>query len=133
MNTGIFVGNITRDAVMRTTKTGKTVGTFSIACNRPYVDKTTGETKQVTDYINVVLWGNYDFTRLVKGAGVIVIGRQTTRKYESNEQEKYITEIVASDIGLHMRPQKETAETSDRWAGFTKPQGVITAQDEIPF
>lgn len=130
MNTAIFVGNITRDAIARTTKTGKSVGTFSIACNRPYIDKSTGETKQITDYINVVLWGNYDFSRLAKGTGVIVIGRQTTRKYEQNGQEKYITEIVASDVGLHMRPMKEATaeEIPERWAGFVKP-----AQEDIPF
>ena len=133
MNTGIFTGNITRDAVVHTTKTGKTMGSFSVACNRPYVDKETGETKQQTDFVNVVVWGNYNFPALKKGVGVIVIGRQTTRKYEQNGVDKYITEINASEIGLLMRPQKVAETAPDRWAGFTKPQEVITAQDEIPF
>lgn len=139
MNTAIFVGNIVKDAQERTTQNGRAVGTFTIACNRQYVDPKTGETKNSADYVNVVLWGNYDFSKLTKGVPVIVIGRQQTRSYETNGAKRWMTEIIASDVGLAMRPQKagdfsQFAEND----GFSKPKEGYSSngyfkQEDIPF
>lgn len=142
MNTGIFVGNISKDAEVRTTGSGKKVGTFSIACNRQYTDPKTGETKNSADFINVVLWGNYDFSKLSKGVPVMVIGRQQTRSYETKDGEKrWMTEIIASDVGLALRPQKAGSGDFSQFAaddGFNKPKEGYSAggyfkQEDIPF
>ena len=141
MNTAIFVGNIVKDAQVRTTQNGKQVGTFTIACNRQYVDTKTGETKSSTDYINVVLWGSYDFSKLTKGVPVVVIGRQQTRSYETNGAKRWITEIIASEVGLAMRPQKAGSGDFSQFAdndGFSKPKEGYSSdgyfkQEDIPF
>lgn len=141
MNTAIFVGNLVKDAAGRTTQGGKSVATFTIACNRQYVDGKTGETKDGVDYVSVVLWGNYDFSKLTKGTPVIVIGRQQTRSYETNGQKRWMTEIIASEVGLALRPHKAGGGDFSQFGdndGFSKPKEGYSAggyfkQDDIPF
>lgn len=56
MNDMRILGNLTKDPVIRNTNNGKTVASFSVAMNRDYVTPQ-GEKKQLTDYVNVVVWG----------------------------------------------------------------------------
>ncbi len=127
MNKCDFIGNLTKDAQVRTTQTGKQVATFSIACNRKV-----GE-EFVADYVNVVLWGPFDFDRLTKGARVFVEGRLQTRSYEQNGVKKYVTEIVASIVELIERKQKQAPGDFSQF-GEPDPFGKPTyKQDDIPF
>ena len=55
------MGNLGRDPVMRATKTGRAVASFSVAVSRMYTTPQ-GEQKEITDWINVVAWGNTRWT-----------------------------------------------------------------------
>ena len=57
MNSVQIMGNLGRDPVMRATKTGRAVASFSVAVSRMYTTPQ-GEQKEITDWINVVAWGN---------------------------------------------------------------------------
>lgn len=128
MNKCDFIGNLTKDVQVRTTKTGKEAGVFSIACNRKV-----GE-EFVADYVNIVLWGPFDFTRLAKGTRVFVEGRLQTRSYESNGTKKYVTEIVASVVEVIERKQK-AGDFSQFGTAQPDPFGrpPYAQQEEIPF
>lgn len=100
MNNCEFIGNLTKDVVIRTTQTGKVVCSFSIACNRSYTDKN-GQKQEMADYVNITAWeylakkaGN----SLKKGSKAYVKGRLTTRSYEQDGVKKYIAEILADTI-----------------------------------
>lgn len=54
MNKVILIGNLTKDPEMRQTTNGTNVCTLSLAVNRRFKDKTTGET--VADFFNVIVW-----------------------------------------------------------------------------
>ena len=127
MNECYFDGNLTKDVQVRTTGTGKQVGTFSIACNRKVGDDF------VADYPNVVLWGPFDFDRLKKGTRVFVKGRLQTRSYEQNGTKKYVTEIVASIVEVIERKPKAAPGDFSQFGEpdpFGKPSYM---QEDIPF
>ena len=103
MNTVEVLGNLTKDPIIRNTKSGRPVASFTVACNRNYVTPQ-GEQKQLTDYVSVVVWGPLAAAvgkYLNKGKRVFVNGRYSTRSYDGQDgQKKYVTGVVASVVAL---------------------------------
>lgn len=56
MNSVQILGNLGRDPIIRATKTGRSVASFSLAVSRNYTTPQ-GEQRELTDWINVVAWG----------------------------------------------------------------------------
>lgn len=57
MNSVQVMGNLARDPVVRATKTGRAMASFTVAVNRSFTTPQ-GEQREITDWINVVAWGN---------------------------------------------------------------------------
>ena len=88
MNSVQVMGNLARDPQIRATKTGRAVASFSIAVNRNYTTPQ-GEQRELTDWINVVAWGNLAEAvgnQLKKGTRVFVEGRYSTRSYDTPDR-----------------------------------------------
>lgn len=100
LNRVIVMGRLARDPELKHTQSGTAVVSFSIAVDRDFKDKNTGE--RTTDRINVVAWrataefvGRY-FT---KGRMVVVDGRLQTRDWTDKDGNKrYATEVVAESV-----------------------------------
>ena len=116
MNKVILIGNLTKDPEMRQTTNGTNVCTLSLAVNRRFKDKTTGET--VADFFNVIVWrqlaeicGRY----LAKGRKVCVVGELQNRSYDAKDGTKrYVTEIVAEDVEfLTPRGERDASGVGD--------------------
>lgn len=99
MNKVILIGNITADPEIRTTTTGITVATFTVAVSRPYVNQM-GERE--TDFIRCVA-----FRRLAenigrflrKGSKVAVDGSLQTRSYDGQDgTRRYVTEVICNNV-----------------------------------
>ena len=105
MNSVQVMGNLARDPQIRATKTGRAVASFSIAVNRNYTTPQ-GEQRELTDWINVVAWGNLAEAvgnQLKKGTRVFVEGRYSTRSYDTPDgQRRYVTEVVANFVGTSL-------------------------------
>lgn len=103
MNSVQIMGNLGRDPVMRATKTGRAVASFSVAVSRMYTTPQ-GEQKEITDWINVVAWGNLAEAvgnQLKKGSRVFVEGRYTTRSYDTPDgQRRWISEVNANFVAI---------------------------------
>lgn len=96
MNIAVIGGNLSKDAELRTTQSGKAVCTFTVAVRRD---------KEITDFIPVVVWnrGEYKLAdycgSLKKGKRVTVHGKIQTRSYETQSGDKrYVTEIIADGV-----------------------------------
>jgi single-strand DNA-binding protein len=102
VNKVILVGHLGRDAETKFTPGGAAVTKFSVATNRRWKDKDSGEWKEETDWSNVVLWRSENLANyLTKGKQVYVEGRLQTRSYEDKDGKKvYTTEVVAEDVIL---------------------------------
>ena len=99
MNKAILIGNLARDPESRTTPSGVSCTTFTVACNRRFVNQ---QGVREADFINCVAWRqNADFVAryLTKGSKVAVEGSIQTRSYDAQDGTKrYVTEIVADNV-----------------------------------
>lgn len=96
INQVILMGRLTRDPEQRTTSTGKTIASFSIAVDRGGQDDT-------ADFFNVTAWeklGELVMQYLSKGRRVLVQGRLRQDSWDDKETGKKQSriEVVATDV-----------------------------------
>lgn len=113
INKVILMGRLTRGPEMRHTNSGTPVTTFSIAINSGY-----GE-NQRTDFVNCLAWNKtaeFVTKYFAKGKMIIVIGRITTRSWETQDGKRaYATEVVANEVNFgesKTSPQLNTPQTA---------------------
>ncbi|MBS7362498.1 MAG: single-stranded DNA-binding protein [Paludibacteraceae bacterium] len=97
MNKAILMGRLTRDPELRTTQSGVSVASFSIAVDRRFKNMS-GEKE--TDFINCKAWRNSaDFITkyFQKGSMIAVVGSIQTGKYEKDGRTVYTTDIVVDE------------------------------------
>lgn len=140
MNSVQVLGNLTRDPQIRATKTGRAVASFSIAVNRSYTTAQ-GEQRELTDFINVVAWGNLAEAvgnQLRKGTRVFVEGRYSTRSYETPDgQKRYVTEVTANLIALPLgangRMSAAQSDSMSQPSNNFSQFGEVKHDEDIPF
>jgi len=102
LNRAQILGNLTRDPEMRFTPNGQAVSSFSVATNRRWNNRETGEQQEQVEFHNIVVWGKQAEAvtpMLKKGGPVFVEGRLQTRSWEGQDGVKrYRTEIVADSV-----------------------------------
>lgn len=101
LNTVTLMGRLTGDVELRTTTSGKSVATFTIAVDRPYTKQ--GEEKKA-DFPKIVAWENTaDFVAKYfrKGSMIALRGELQTRNYEDkNGNKRTATEVVAREVSF---------------------------------
>ena len=104
INKVILIGNLGKDPEVRYMPSGGAVANVTIATNEVWKDKQTGEQQERTEWHNIVFYGRLaeiagEYLR--KGRQVYVEGRLQTRKWQDkNGQDRYTTEIIASDMKM---------------------------------
>lgn len=95
LNKIIVMGRLTRDPELRRTGNGTAVTSFTIACDRDFVDKE-------TDFLDIVAWkqtGEFVSKYFSKGRMAVVSGRLQIRGWEDKDGNKRRTaEIVADNV-----------------------------------
>lgn len=137
VNKAIILGNLTRDPEVKTIPSGQTVASFSIATNRFWTDKESGEKKKQAEFHNVVAWGKLaDVAKrfLKKGSLVYIEGRLQTQSWEDKQGvKKYRTEIVAERLQLGPRGNQPANNQEAQQA----PEETVSSDEinveEIPF
>lgn len=107
INRVVITGRLTRDPELRTTTTGKTVASFSLAVQKRFKPQDPNE--KDADFIRCVAWGqtaeflsNYATT----GRMVGVDGRLQSRRYTGNDGvDREVVEVVADNVALLDRPK----------------------------
>ena len=149
LNRATILGRLTRDPEVKTTTTGKTVATMSVATNRTWTDQS-GVKKELVEYHNCVLWGKLAEIAgqyMSKGKRAYVEGRIQTRDWVGDDGKKrYRTEIVvdnmimldggsrASGTGASPSPEFKPAKSNE--PSFTQEEAVIDEEvkvEDIPF
>jgi len=147
INKVILIGNLGRDPEVRYTASGSAVANVAVATSESWKDKQTGEKREQTEWHRVVLFGKLGEIAgeyLKKGAKVYIEGRLQTRKWQGQDgQDRYTTEIVASDMQMldsrgqggggvafdEGRPSAASREPAPEYGG--PPGGDF--DDDIPF
>jgi len=115
-NKVILIGNLTKDPELRYTPNGTAVLNLRLASNHRFKDRT-GEVKQETCFITVVVWDKQAETcnqYLQKGSSVLVEGRLQSRNFQDNNgQNRSVIEVRADRVVfLNNQAQKQTASTN---------------------
>ena len=110
LNKVMLIGNITRDPELRSTSSGQSVASFSVATNRVWKDPSSGERRESAEFHNIVAWGKLAEIcgqYLRNGSKLYVEGRLQTRSWQAQDGNKrYTTEIVMENmIMLDRKPQ----------------------------
>ena len=123
----IITGNLTRDPELRTTPSGSSVCSFSVAVNRVYKDAN-GEQKEDVSFIDCSAWGKLGemiSQYAKKGSGVLVSGRLSQRSFEGKDGVKRSrTEIVVEDFNC-----TGSAPSRDGGSSYGSTSGDSSAAD----
>ncbi|MDR1822044.1 MAG: single-stranded DNA-binding protein [Oscillospiraceae bacterium] len=99
MNIITLMGRMTRDPELRTTQSGTSVTSFTLAVDRQYAPK---EGERQTDFIDIVAWGKTaEFVSrwFVKGQMTAVTGRLQIRDWTDKDGNKRRSaEVVAENV-----------------------------------
>lgn len=100
LNTITIMGRMTRDPELKTTPSGASVTSFTLAVERDFKDKETGE--KATDFIDCVAWrGTAEFVAryFSKGRMAVASGRLQLRDYTDKDGNKRrAAEVVAENV-----------------------------------
>ncbi|MDW4411584.1 single-stranded DNA-binding protein [Staphylococcus saprophyticus] len=99
INRAVLVGRLTKDPEFRTTPSGVSVATFTLAVNRTF---TNAQGEREADFINCVVFRKQAENvnkYLFKGHLAGVDGRIQSRSYENKEgQRVFVTEVVTDSV-----------------------------------
>lgn len=111
MNRIMLLGRLTKDPEIRKTPADKSVCTFTLAVDRPFMGR---DEKKEADFINIVAWGktaDLCSTYLGKGERALVEGRLQIRSYDGRDgQKRWITEVIAERVEFVEPKQKDAQE-----------------------
>ncbi|MBO5831576.1 MAG: single-stranded DNA-binding protein [Alistipes sp.] len=139
LNNVILMGRLTADPVLKNTASGVAVTSFSLAVERNFADKQTGQ--RPTDFIDVVAWrGTAEFVcrYFRKGQLVAVQGSLQTRTYEDKDGNKRkAVEVIADNcyFAEAKKPANGSQELSNDAQSLDIPKEEFTpvADDDLPF
>ena len=143
VNKVILIGNLGRDPEVRYMPDGGAITNISIATTDVWKDKGSGEKQEKTEWHRVAFFGRLAEIAgeyLKKGSQVYVEGSLRTRKWQDKDgQERYTTEIVASEMkmlgsrgGGSENMSREPALASGKPAG-QQNNNFDDLNDDIPF
>lgn len=127
MNKVMLIGRLGQDPEMRVTVSGKEVTKFSLATSERWLDKTSNEWRENTEWHRIVVWGRQakscsEF--LSKGKMVFVEGRIQSRDYEDQDGNRRKTsEIIAVNVVFLGKDSTKSGEN--------QPDGSLSSV-EIP-
>jgi single-strand DNA-binding protein len=141
VNKVILVGALGRDPEVRSTQGGLKIVNLNVATSESWIDKSSGERKQQTEWHRVVIMNDRlaDVAEryLKKGSKVYLEGKLQTRKWtDQGGTEKYSTEVVLGKFGgeLVLLDSKASGDAPSRPApaagGYSR---AADDSDEIPF
>ena len=134
INQVILMGRLTRDPEQRTTPSGKTIVSFSIAVDRVGQDDS-------ADFFNVTAWeklGELVMQYLGKGRKVLVQGRLRQDSWDDKEtgKKRSSVEITATDVTFLDGPSDSNggkdSSASSRTSGKKTEDIVIEDIDDKP-
>ena len=118
LNKIFLMGRLTRDPELRRTQTGTPVASFSLAVDRDFKDKSTGE--RTTDFIDVVAWrqtAEFVSRYFTKGRMAVVEGRLQIRDWTDKDGGKRRTAEVIAD-NIYFGDSKRDGEGGSYSTGF---------------
>lgn len=137
-----IMGRLVRDPELRSTQSGTSVASFTVAVDRDYQS---GGSEKQTDFIECVAWrgtGEFVSKYFRKGSMIVVAGRLQSRKWQDRDGNNRISwEVVADSVyfgesrkdgpnAAQATYQQNYGDPNVSAAGFTE---LDDSDGELPF
>ena len=134
LNIAAIVGRLGKDPELRTTQSGKSVTSFSLAVQRPRKNQN-GEYE--SDWIDVQAWGTtaeFICKHFQQGQLMAVSGRIQVRTYKDRDgNNRKAVEIVAQEVSFcESRKREESVKQPSSFSRDAEPQKEYEQQAMLP-
>ena len=128
-NKVILMGNLTADPEVRTTPSGQSVTSFSLAVNRTFRGSD-GNRREETSFINCTAWGNTGETiakYVGKGRQLLVSGRLQQRSWEDKEtgKRRSAIDVIVEEFSFVNDGRGSGANAAGGGQGRARRRGLI--------
>ena len=137
LNRIVIMGRLVRDPELRTTQTGISVTSFTMAVDRDFKNKDTNEKN--TDFIDVVAWrqtAEFVCKYMTKGRMAVVEGRLQIRDWKDRDgNNRRSAEVVADNVYFGDSKPKDQAAPATSYAPVGAYSGGYGAESDgdLPF
>jgi single-strand DNA-binding protein len=126
VNKVVLIGSLGQDPETRYSQSGNAITNISMATSESWKDKQTGQQQERTEWHRVCFFnklGEISGQYLKKGSKVYIEGSLRTRKWQDQSgQDKYTTEIVASEMQmLDSRDSQQGQQNNQGYAPQQEP------------
>ncbi len=147
LNKVILCGRLTGNPELKTTQSGISVVSFTLAVNRRYRSSDTNAQQPQADFINLVAWrqtAEFIARYFRKGSALCVTGSIQTRRWTDQQgQTRYATEVIV-DEAMFVDSRSESGSRDSAIDGGYAPEpfatpgaaesfNVIDNNDDLPF
>ena len=136
-----IMGRMVRDPELRRTGSGIAVASFTVAVDRDFADKQSGEKE--TDFIDCVAWrqtGEFVSKYFTKGRMIVVAGRLQIRGWTDKDGNKRRTAEIVADNVYFGDSKQDNGNHNNGYTGYAKtdsaPGNFAPIEDEdaqLPF
>lgn len=133
LNRIILMGRLTRDPELRTTGSGTSVASFTLAVDRDFKNRDSGE--KSTDFIDVVAWRQTaEFVRQYFGKGrmAVVEGRLQIRDWTDRDSNKRRSAEVVADTVHFGDSKRDSAPQAASGNGYGIPSSLADGYGAPP-
>lgn len=131
MNKVILIGRNTKDIELKSTNSGKSIASFTLAVNRDFKN---AEGKYDADFINCVAFdqkAEIISRHIRKGDRFAVVGKLNTRTYDKADGSKaYVTEVIVDGFDF-IEPKKDKPDAPN--LNINTDDFEPIDDDELPF
>ena len=135
LNKVFFIGRLTRDPVLNSSKTGNHFCTFSLAINRKYT-LSDGTQKEDVEFVNIVVSNRLSeacFRYLHKGDAAFVEGRYHTREWQDKQGvTRKEVEIIAETVQFLETRSGQSPNTLDPAVEQAFRKATPDARSHVP-
>ena len=132
LNHIVLMGRLTRDPELRRTGSGVAVASFSIAVDRDFGSRESGE--KDTDFIDIVAWRNtaeFVSKYFTKGRMAVVSGRLQIRNWTDKEGNKRRSAEVVAD-NIYFGDSRRDGDSTGSYAPFADDFGAVPPAPAAP-
>ena len=126
-----FTANLVAPVELKFAASGKAVAKGRVAENHRGKNAQTGEWEdQGTTWRNIVAFGAQaeKLAEVPKGASLVVMGRESSRAYEKDGEQRQWTEVAVDAFGIVPKGQQSSPRPSPQGEGFGAQQGYAAPQ-----
>ena len=133
MNQIIITGRIVNEVTLKTVGGNIPLANITVAVDRDYKDKS-GE--KISDFFDVTVWrqqAEFITTYGNKGDLIGVVGKLQKRSYEVDGQKRYATEIIAKEVEILSRKEKENKNSINENQTTVVSVHKLANEEDMPF